>query len=141
MKELPPGAVLSLVGDDNLVTIKTGSHDDALAVFDWLRQRQAKPEPKGDLINRRGAVCSRSGVVTVGGARQMQVGGRVAAVVTEQGVDLASIPDDATGVVNSVPAGGWFEVETANDKTFRFDRDTMQELDGNRWFEFDEEGN
>lgn len=121
MNTLPLGAVLSLDGVECVVTIKTASPDDAMAAFEFLRRSMPVAAPAGDLIGRTGNVCSKSGVVKVGGVSQMQVGGALPAVIVNQG-------------------DGWFDAETTNDKTFRFDSETKDAFDGGRWFEFDEEG-
>ena len=118
-KTLPPKAVLSLDGEKNQITITTGTAQEAEHVFAWLVSEKGKAsDPTGSLIGLTGSVCSKGGVQKIGGVSQMVVGGQVRGNVTDQGED-------------------WFEVQTVNEKTFRFDADSLEQVDGPRWFDFD----
>lgn len=119
MTLVPQNAVLSLDGVKSEITITTATPREAERLFEALvADKGAAPDPTGSLVGLNGSVCSRNGVQKVAGMNQMVVGGQVRAVITKQGED-------------------WFEVETENEKTFRFDSDSLKEVDGPRWFDFD----
>lgn len=117
-----PKAAFALEGENVIVALN--SPDDALKFFNWLHSQYAgvvaATAEQGELVGRRGAVIQRSGVVKRHGVSEMQVGGSVAAMVIEHG-------------------DGWFIAETEREKTYRFDEATLQEVDGKRLFEFDEQ--
>lgn len=127
--QLPAGAVLSLYGEEQIVQIKCATTDDALDVFEWLR-KVAPREPAGPNVNRTGTVITPSGVQKVGGMSQMVVGGATPGTVVASGTEMFH---------ENTPAE-WIDVETANEKTFRFQlwNDVWKQVDGPRRFEFDE---
>jgi hypothetical protein len=119
MNGKPPEATFAL--NSNQVTVTVASNEDALAFLNWLQfaYTVTRQEPSGPLIGRPGHVCARAGVVTVNGLSEMQTGGAVPAVIVEQCDD-------------------WFKVETSTGKSFAFDPDTLEQIDGDRWFEFED---
>lgn len=120
MNGRPPEATFAL--NSNQVTITVASNEDALAFLNWLQFAHAisRQEPSGPLIGRTGHVCARAGVVEVNGISEMQTGGAVPGVIVEQCDD-------------------WIKVETSSGKTFAFDPASLEQIDGARWFEYEDE--